>query len=98
MADRPWVEMTAEVTNQQMPAVTQSPRGQRFYYKKPEGFTAFQIKIVLTGDSSKTKYSTISALKTFALYDSEIDTTIGGVGDVYAAGEMASEEETGGEG
>ncbi len=98
MSEKPWVEMTGEVTNQSMPQTTEEPIGQRFYYEKPEGFMAYQIKIVLTGDNTKTKYSTIHNLKTFALYDPEIDITIGGVGDVYAAGEQASDEESGGYG
>jgi hypothetical protein len=96
ISDNPYVELTGELKNTQMPATTGSTAyKQKFYYRKPNGFTDFQIKIVLTGDPTKSDYSTISKLKTFAMYDATIDTTIGGAGDVYAAGEGATEAEGG---
>jgi len=98
ISENPYVELTPEVTNQTMPATTDEPHQQKFYYRKPNGFTDFQIKIVLTGDPLKTDFSTISKLKTFAMYDATIDTTIGGAGDVYAAGQAATDAEGGYEG
>jgi hypothetical protein len=96
ISDNPYVELTGELSNVQTPATTGSTAyKQKFYYRKPNGFTDFQIKIVLTGDPTKSDYSTISKLKTFAMYDATIDTTIGGAGDVYAAGEGATEAEGG---
>jgi hypothetical protein len=93
--DKPWVEMLAELTNDLMPSTCDEYYNQKFYYVKGEGFTDFQVKIVLTGDATKSKFSQISALKTFALYDPDRDTTAGGVGEVYAAGEGATNAEGG---
>ena len=96
--DKPWVEMDEEITNAAMPSDTDEYYQQRFYYVKGVGFTDFQVKIVLTGDPLVSKWSQISKLKSFALYDPTKDTTIDGVGEEYAAEGNYTDEETGGEG
>ncbi len=98
IVDKEWKQMSEELTNAAMPADVDEFYSQRFYYTKPVGFTDFQIKIVLTGDPTESKWSSISKLKSFALYDPELDTTAGGVGQTYSDANQPTEEETGGEG
>jgi len=98
IVDKEWVQMSEELTNSAMPADVDDYYSQRFYYQKPVGFTDFQIKIVLTGDPIESRWSKLSRLKSFALYDPELDTTAGGVGQTYSDANQPTEEETGGEG
>ena len=98
MSEKDYVQLTSEITNSSNPSTSDPTQsyGYKYYYQKPEGFTDYQIKIVLAGDPTKSDVPAISKLKSFALYDADIDTTVGFVGDYEGAG--ASEEETGGEG
>jgi len=89
--------LTEEATNATNPTSTDSDSFylNKYFLKKPDGFTDYIIKIVLVGNPNKSDVPKIRALKSFALYDSAIDTNFVFEGD---GSEEASNEETGGEG
>jgi hypothetical protein len=98
MSEKDYVQLESEITNSSNPSATDPTQsyGYKYYYTKPEGFTDYQVKIVLAGDPTKSDVPKISRLKSFALYDADLDTSVGYVGDYEGAG--GTEEETGGYG
>jgi hypothetical protein len=73
----PYEELSGELSNDSIPASSSKDEfySYRFYLKKPEGFANFLVKLVLTGDPSKSDVPRVKNLKTYALYDPDIDTT-----------------------
>ena len=71
-------ELTEEASNISNPSSIDENEFYQYKYslKKTDGFTNFMVKIVLIGDSSKSDVPIVKNLKSYALYDSTIDTSL----------------------
>lgn len=97
ISEKPYELLTEEATNLTNPTSTDGDTfyENKYFLKKPDGFSTFMVKIVLVGDPTKSDVPKVRALKSFALYDSSIDTNAQNT-DGGSDSEGGTDEETGG--